>query len=189
MTIKKSKIYTKQGDGGFTSLVGGQRIHKSEETIDKYGEIDELNSYIGLLISHTVINPKFKSVVSYLKVIQNKLFDLGSNMACLPEDRLKFKLVQINDKIISDLELEIDTLDRELVPLKNFILPGGTQASSIAQITRAVCRRVERSMLRGDIDNLPILSLQFVNRLSDYFFILARYLNHVESVPEEIWNS
>ncbi len=187
MAEKKTKIYTKKGDDGFTSLVGGQRVHKSEQMIEKYGEVDELNSHIGLLLFYMSDNEKLKICITCLKNIQNRLFDLGSNLASRSEDRSRFKLPQMNDKMIKSIESEIDRLDNDLAPLKNFILPGGNLAAAQAHICRTVCRRVERVILRGDSTLLPPFSLEFINRLSDYLFVLARYLNHIENINEELW--
>lgn len=187
MSEKKSSVYTKTGDKGYTSLVGGQRVHKSDHAIDKYGEIDELNSVVGFLIASLKDNHQLSSNIACLKYIQSRLFDLGSNLACFAEQRIQFKLPKLESDVILFLEKEIDKLDKDLKPLKNFILPGGTIPASIAHLARAVCRRAERSIAKGDLDLLPENSLEFINRLSDYFFILARHLNSTEGISEELW--
>lgn len=133
--MKKSKIYTKTGDSGETGLVSGNRIIKSDLRIDLYGELDELNSRVGFSCS---LLEKHPEEVQFLQVIQSALFDLGSNMACEFENRSRFNLPQLDQKLIDSMEQQIDRMDKELPVLKNFILPGGSQVvSSIHQIGRA----------------------------------------------------
>lgn len=184
--MKKASVYTRAGDKGTTGLVGGTRIKKSDSRIHLYGEVDELNSFLGLAISY--LDKDFNS--DFLHKIQAVLFDLGSNLACEKEKRIEYKIPSIKKDLITNLELEIDKMDSELVPLKSFILPGGTLASSAFHICRTVCKRVERQMVdfeethKGEI---PEHGLIFINRLSDYFFIMSRYLNHKKNVAEINW--
>jgi cob(I)alamin adenosyltransferase len=188
--MKKSKIYTKTGDEGETGLVSGNRTLKSDLRIDLYGELDELNSRIGLSASLLVDNIVHKRLVDFLYCIQSVIFDLGSNMACEVENRAKYKLPQIADEFIRDIELEIDRMDGELSTLTNFILPGGSQVAATLHLCRTNARAVERRMIHyftTTQEELPANSLIFLNRLSDYFFVLARYANKELEVPEILW--
>lgn len=188
--MKKSKIYTKTGDKGETGLVSGNRTLKSDGRIDLYGELDELNSRIGLSCSELALDLEFQQTVNFLHHIQSAIFDLGSNLACEVENRAKFNLPQISDEFIGDLELEIDRLDHELPPLKNFILPGGTVVAASIHLCRTNARTVERKLIHyyhTTKEELPVNSVIFLNRLSDYLFVLARYVNKIKSVEEIEW--
>lgn len=188
--MKKSKIYTKTGDKGETGLVSGNRALKSDARIDLYGELDELNSRIGLACSEMSQDLEFQQIVNFLHHIQSAIFDLGSNLACEVENRTKFNLPQISDHFISDLEYEIDKLDSELSPLKNFVLPGGSVVSSLIHLCRTNTRSVERKIIAFHSqtgEDLPQNSLVFLNRLSDFFFVLARFANHLKGVQEIDW--
>ncbi len=184
--MKKAAVYTRTGDEGLTGLVGGTRILKSDPRIHLYGEVDELNSTIGVAIAF--LSPDYDKTLLYK--IQSSLFDLGSNLACEKEKRDQYKLPQIKESLIEELEKEIDLLDHQLPALKHFILPGGSPAAASFHICRTVCRRVERQMV--DFGNthhgeIPAKSLQYVNRLSDYFFILSRSLNFKMNIKESEW--
>lgn len=188
--MKKSKVYTKTGDKGETGLVSGNRTLKSDVRIDLYGELDELNSRIGLVCSEMSSDLEFQQIVNFLHHIQSAIFDLGSNLACEMENREKYQLPQISEQLVSDLELEIDKLDAELLPLKNFILPGGSVVSSLIHMCRTNTRSVERKIIHFQStsqEELPQNSLIFLNRLSDYFFVLARYSNKLKGVSEIEW--
>ncbi len=188
--MKKSKIYTKTGDKGETGLVSGNRTSKSDIRIDLYGELDELNSRIGLSCSKLAQELEFQQTVNFLHHIQSAIFDLGSNLACEVENRAKYKLPQISDEFVKDLELEIDRLDHELPPLQNFILPGGTVLAASIHLCRTNVRTVERKFIQffeSTQEELPLNSIIFLNRLSDYFFVLARYVNKIKSVEEIGW--
>lgn len=176
------KIYTKKGDLGETSLVGGRRISKDDLQIDSYGTVDELNSWIGLLADvadeHSL--PK-------LRTIQNTLFKVGSilaNDAEHPFD-LGFDIVQSDVEL---LEQWIDKMDGQLEPLKNFILPGGHTSVSHAQIARTVCRRAERLCVAlNKVISLNPLVIMYLNRLSDLLFTYARYLSKTLGAAEIVW--
>lgn len=188
--MKKSKIYTKTGDKGETGLVSGNRTSKSDIRIDLYGELDELNSRIGLSCSKLSQDLEFQQTVNFLHHVQSAIFDLGSNLACEVENRAKYKLPQISDEFVTDLELEIDRLDHELPPLQNFILPGGTVQAASIHLCRTNARTVERKLIQffeSTKEELPVNSVIFLNRLSDYFFVLARHVNKVKSVEEINW--
>lgn len=188
--MKKSKVYTKTGDKGETGLVSGTRILKSDSRIDLYGELDELNSRIGFSCSHLSLDLEFQETVNFLHHIQSAIFDLGSNLACEVENRAKFNLPQLSDEFVRELELEIDRLDHELPALKNFILPGGTVTAAAIHLCRTNARTVERKLIlyfENTKEELPANSVVFLNRLSDYFFILARYVNRVKKIAEIEW--
>lgn len=188
--MKKSKIYTKTGDLGQTGLVSGNRTIKSDKRIDLYGELDELNSRIGLSCSQLKTHLEFQQTVNFLHHVQSAIFDLGSNLACEIENRAKYNLPQISTEFIADMELEIDHLDSELVPLKYFILPGGSIESSIIHLCRTNTRTVERKLIQYyeiTKEELPSNSIIFLNRLSDYFFVLARYVNKIKGSEEISW--
>ncbi len=184
--MKKAEVYTKTGDAGTTGLVGGTRIKKSDPRIELYGQVDELNSFIGVAISQLEKNFDIDSLLK----IQSALFDLGSNLACEKEKRIQFKLPQIKESAIERLELDIDQMDSKLNPLKNFILPGGDSAAAAFHVCRTVCRRIERQMVDFENHNqgeIPDNALKYINRLSDYFFILSRYINFNKGIQEIQW--
>ena len=188
--MKKSKVYTRTGDKGETGLVSGNRTLKSDARIDLYGELDELNSRIGFACSHMSLDLEFQQIANFLQHVQSTIFDLGSNLACEVENRARYKLPNISDQFITDLELEIDKLDAELSPLKNFILPGGSVISSALHMCRTNTRSVERKLIsfhQTSKEELPANSLIFLNRLSDYFFVLSRYSNMLKNVNEIEW--
>lgn len=188
--MKKSKVYTKTGDQGETGLVSGNRTLKSDARIELYGELDELNSRIGLACSELGADKSFKDTVDFLHHVQSAIFDLGSNLACEVENREKFMLPKISQAFVEEIELQIDKLDSDLPPLKNFILPGGTRMASVIHLCRTNARSVERKLVRYfDVtkEELPENSLIFLNRLSDYLFILARYVNKLKGEEEITW--
>lgn len=175
------KIYTRTGDKGMTSLVGGTRVPKDSPRLEAYGTVDELNSWIGL-VAATAGNLLPGEDARLLTWIQNKLFDLGCELATETESKYRPREVSAAD--VETLEAAIDRVDATLPAHNRFILPGGTQASAQAQIARTVARRAERRMLAiGPAEN----ALRFVNRLSDYLFILARRLNVLADAPEVFW--
>jgi cob(I)alamin adenosyltransferase len=188
--MKKSKIYTRTGDTGETGLVSGNRTQKSDLRIDLYGELDELNSRIGLACSYLSEYVEFQEVVQFLHHAQSAIFDLGSNLACEVENRSKYNLPQISNDFIKNVEHQIDVLDADLPELKNFILPGGTITASAIHLCRTSTRSVERKLVHYFNDTkeeLPPNSVIFLNRLSDYLFVLARYVNKIKGVNEINW--
>lgn len=169
--MTKFKVYTKTGDTGTTGLIGGTRVPKHHLRLESYGTVDELNSYVGVIRSHD-IEAKSKEV---LLIIQNKLFLIGSRLATDEEKSdLKQKLV-IEEADILLLENEMDRMDEKLQELNNFVLPGGSIVNGFCHVARTVCRRAERraNQLSSEVDINPLL-LKYLNRLSDYFFILSR---------------
>lgn len=176
------KIYTKTGDQGETSLFGGKRLPKSHLRIDAYGTVDELNSYLGLL-RDSVQNDTLREL---LKNIQDRLFTIGSNLASDPDKDMIVPDVKSGD--IELLEQEIDRMNDALPELKNFILPGGHPTVSTCHITRCVCRRAERLVVALQQESrVDQILIQYLNRLSDYLFVLARYLGHQLEVEEVVW--
>jgi len=177
------KIYTKKGDKGMTSLFGGMKLSKSDIRIEAYGTVDELNSFIGAIIAEL----KDDKVEKDLLRIQKRLFDLGAILATNPE---KPELIQDFDKKEIDfLELGIDDMEKDLEPLKNFILPSGSKLISFTHIARTVCRRAERRIVAiPDADKTYSILLKYVNRLSDYLFVLSRKLAKDTGIKENIWD-
>lgn len=188
--MKKAKVYTRTGDKGTTGLVSGNRISKADSRIDLYGELDELNSRVGVGVSYLATDVKFKDVVDFLHHIQSAIFDLGSNLACEVENRAKYNLPQISNEYITEIEHEIDRMDGDLDPLKSFILPGGTHAAAAFHVCRTGARNVERKLIHyfeTTGEELPQNSAIFLNRLSDYFFMLSRYINKHKGESEIEW--
>lgn len=176
------KIYTKKGDKGNTSLFGGRRVSKAHLRVDTYGTVDELNSFIGQLHDQ-VANPDHKSV---LRHIQDRLFTIGSHLASDPKKSPI--LPDLKDEDLEMLEKEMDAMEATLPPLKNFILPGGHPAVSSCHICRTVCRRAERMVVAlARRDEVADGILQYLNRLSDYFFMLGRKLSQELGVEELVW--
>jgi cob(I)alamin adenosyltransferase len=182
-----TKIYTKTGDLGRTSLIGGTKVPKSDIRIDSYGTVDELNSFIGL-VSDQVLQDSLKSM---LKEIQDRLFTIGSSLACDPEKEPLMRIPDLREEDIRLLENEMDKMNESLPPMRNFILPGGHVAVSTAHICRCVCRRAERLCVKiketGDF--IDPLVIKYLNRLSDYLFVLARYIGHLFKVEEITWKA
>ncbi|MBL7699331.1 MAG: cob(I)yrinic acid a,c-diamide adenosyltransferase [Chitinophagaceae bacterium] len=181
------KIYTKTGDLGQTSLIGGTRVPKSHIRIESYGTIDELNSFIGFLNDQL----ENASTKNFLKEIQDRLFTIGSSLACDPEKEPKMKLPDLKEEDIKLVEDEIDAMNKELHPMKSFILPGGSVAISSAHLARCVCRRAERNcvnMLEQQMFVDPLV-IKYLNRLSDYLFVVARYTAHLAGIKEIEWKA
>lgn len=180
-----TKIYTKTGDKGKTSLIGGTKVSKAHLRIEAYGTVDELNSHIGLCRDHQT-DDHGRDI---LQEIQDRLFTLSSALACDPEKETKMKIPDLKESDITLLEKEIDRMTDQLPPMKSFILPGGHPVVSQLHITRCVCRRAERSCVRLEEENeevAPIIMI-YLNRLSDYLFVLARYTAHLMNVAEIPW--
>lgn len=177
------KIYTKKGDKGHTSLMDGEIVKKHNLSVDAYGTIDELNSFIGLLKDY-LRDDKIKII---LNNVQLNLFSIGSILAA-GKNNIKSSKVKIDKKDVLDLESHIDKLNEDLPELKNFIIPGGLKTSSYSHVCRSICRRAERkiSELNKDI-SVDSNILAYVNRLSDFFFILSRHLKHSEGISESNW--
>lgn len=179
------KIYTKTGDLGKTSLIGGTKVPKSHIRIETYGTVDELNSHIGL-VGDYFDEPHTRSV---LKEIQDRLFTIGSSLACDPEKEPLMKIPDLKESDITVLEKEIDKMNDVLPPMKFFILPGGHIAVSSTHIARCVCRRAERCCVNMQEHELFVdpLVIKYLNRLSDYLFVLSRFIGQQLGVAEIAW--
>ena len=179
------KIYTKTGDKGFTSLIGGTRVPKSSLRIECYGTVDELNSHIGLVRDQD-INATRRPL---LKEIQDRVFTIGSSLAADPE-KSKMKLPDLHDADVTLLEDEMDRLNVDLPELRAFILPGGHPAVSHAHVARCVCRRAERLAIHlGEESFVAELVVVYLNRLSDFLFVLSRTMAHELGVEEVTWKA
>jgi cob(I)alamin adenosyltransferase len=178
------KIYTKKGDGGLNSLYGGGQFSKDDIRIEAYGTIDELNAHLGLLIDQN----RWKAPNGFLLVIQARLFDIGANLATRPGHALPFENMDGQDT--RELEVEIDELEESLPSLANFILPSGHPDISLCHICRTVCRRAERRVVtlskESEVDPQIIV---FLNRLSDYLFVLARSMAKYSEIEEVKWSA
>ena len=179
------KIYTRTGDQGQTSLVGGQRVSKTCARLESYGTVDELSSQIGLLITYCTLDTD----IQFLTDVPNQLFVLGGYLATDTSQRDVRPGNIVTSDMIEAIEQAIDAINAQLPPFKHFILPGGCQAAAVCHVCRTVCRRTERRILAlseegADIDPNVVA---YINRLSDYLFVLARKLNHDENYPEIIW--
>ena len=181
------KIYTKTGDKGSTALIGGTKVPKSDIRIETYGTVDELNSWVGL-ISDQLADA---NTTEELREIQDRLFTIGSSLATDAEKAPKMKLPDLNDEDVLFLESKIDAMTAMLPPMKSFILPGGHPTISSIHITRCVCRRAERHAVDMQQNDLFVDEkvIKYLNRLSDYFFTLARYTAHQMGVAEIPWKA
>ena len=177
------KIYTKKGDSGHTSLIDGQIVNKHNLSVDAYGTVDELNSFLGLLKDYI----KDETIKDILNNIQPKLFSIGSILATGKNQDIMEK-VKIEKKDVKYIEFHIDSMNNELPELKNFIIPGGHKTSSYSHVCRSICRRAERriSELNNEQSVDPII-LSYINRLSDFFFVLSRYLMYSDKIEETRW--
>jgi cob(I)alamin adenosyltransferase len=179
------KIYTKTGDKGTTSLIGGTKVSKSHLRIEAYGTVDELNSYIGLC--NDLVQDKKSNTI--LREIQDRLFTIGSSLACDPAKETKMHIPDLKETDIVLLESEIDRMSDEIPPMKSFILPGGHITVSHLHIARCICRRAERCCVRLALESKetdPVI-IRYLNRLSDYLFILARYTAFQLKAEEIPW--
>ena len=179
------KIYTKGGDKGETGLFGGERVAKNSQRIEAYGTIDELNSFIGQAITEV----KSGEIKDLLGTIQNQLFTAGSDLATPRTEKTeKYDIPRVPEEFFENAEKQIDKFEAELEPLKNFILPGGSRASALLNICRTVCRRAERRVVAlKSSEEIGENIIIFLNRLSDLFFVLARYENMISGIPDTIW--
>jgi len=181
------KIYTKTGDKGSTSLIGGVRVPKNHIRIESYGTVDELNSYLGMVrdVAQNTL------VTEWLHEIQDRLFTIGSVLATDPGKEVKMKLPDLHDNDVIWLEQKIDEMNETLPEMRSFILPGGQLAASTAHVARCVCRRAERicvGMQQQD-EVVPEIIVRYLNRLSDFLFVLARYIAHINGVEDTPWRA
>jgi cob(I)alamin adenosyltransferase len=182
-----NRIYTKRGDNGETSLVGGQRAAKDCLRIECYGTVDELNAFTGMACFSAEREPALAALARILQRVQHELFNLGSILATLPED-VHPRQPQITSADIEQLEREIDEMNEALPVLRSFVLPGGTEINSILHVCRTVCRRAERLVVTlAREDGAPALAVQYLNRLSDAFFVWSRWANLQLEADEVLW--
>jgi cob(I)alamin adenosyltransferase len=186
-----NRIYTKGGDRGETSLVGGQRVGKDDLRIETYGTVDELNAFVGMAaVSARELldrDPRFALLGAILKRVQHELFNLGSILATRPAD-VHPKQPRVTESEVRQLEREIDAMNEELPALRSFVLPGGSRLNTELHACRTVCRRAERAVVAlGRQEEAPEDAVRYLNRLSDAFFVWSRWVNHVLGVPEVLW--
>ena len=179
MENKKATIYTATGDNGTTSLIGGTRVSKNHPRVEAYGTLDELNAHLGMLAA-TIGNPK---EIAFIEEIENNILTIGCELACEGN-----KMPTVSKEKITSLEREIDKLEASLPPMHEFILPGGGEAAARANLCRTVCRRAERAALRA-IEEYSLIceATAYLNRLSDYFYVLGRKITILTATEEILW--
>ncbi|ANM30313.1 cob(I)yrinic acid a c-diamide adenosyltransferase [Acidobacteria bacterium Mor1] len=183
---KITKVYTRAGDEGTTSLGGGQRVDKHSLRIESYGTVDELNSAIGVALAGG-LDPRLEKELGR---VQNELFHLGSDLCVLEEDKHKFKVPCVEQRHIDTLEATIDELNEQLGPLENFILPGGSAGAASLHLARTIARRAERLLVALSREQtIGPHTLAYLNRLSDALFVMARFENHRQGVEDVCWDS
>lgn len=177
------KIYTKNGDKGETQLLGGTKVSKDNIRLKSYGSVDELNAYIGHIFDHNID----EKTNNFTLMIQNRLFDLGSNIAYDQKNKM-VAIQKINQNDVNEIEKEIDRIEDTLPSLTNFILPSGHKTSSLCHIARTICRRAERNLVElNSIEEVEEINIKFLNRLSDYLFVLSRHILIINKVDEVLW--
>lgn len=193
-------IYTKTGDNGTTSLVGGRRVKKYDQRVEAYGTVDELNAHIGMLATMMRdksidlemafdVREQFENCYKQLKTAQNKLFVIQTLLATEDEETYK-KLPQLDDNATNEMEAWIDDIDKRLPALKSFVIPGGTTISAQAHIARTVCRRAERQIVRlAEEENIEEKIKKYINRTSDYLFVISRFALILENKAENFWSA
>ncbi|MBQ6096281.1 MAG: cob(I)yrinic acid a,c-diamide adenosyltransferase [Bacteroidales bacterium] len=193
-------IYTKTGDNGTTSLVGGRRVKKYDQRVEAYGTVDELNAHIGMLATMMRdksidlemafdVREQFENCYKQLKTAQNKLFVIQTLLATEDEDTYN-KLPQLDDNATDEMEAWIDDIDKRLHALKSFVIPGGTTISAQAHIARTVCRRAERQIVRlAEEENIEEKIKKYINRTSDYLFVISRFALILENKAENFWSA
>ena len=193
-------IYTKTGDNGTTSLVGGRRVKKYDQRVETYGTVDELNAHIGMLATMMRdksidlemafdVREQFENCYKQLKTVQNKLFAIQTLLATEDEDTYN-KLPQLDDNATDEMEAWIDDIDKRLPALKSFVIPGGTTISAQAHIARTVCRRAERQIVRlAEEVNIEEKIKKYINRTSDYLFVISRFALILENKAENFWSA
>jgi len=183
--IALNRIYTKGGDKGQTSLAGGQRVPKDAPRIECYGTVDELNAFAGMACVSA--QEKLPELAAMLRRVQHELFNLGSILATRPED-VHPKQARITAAEIEQLEREIDAMNSGLAPLRSFVLPGGSRLNTELHVCRTICRRAERlAVALARDEEVPSEAIQYLNRLSDAFFVWSRWVNQQLGVPEVLW--
>ena len=181
------KIYTKTGDKGETGLFGGARVSKASLRVEAYGQVDELNSVLGLVRSEGEFDA---GIAALLEAVQCQLFNLGAELASAPDNKVALNIPLVSEDEIAALEHAIDRAEGELQPLKTFVLPGGSRAAATLHLARTVCRRAERALvLLAQEESVRADCVRFLNRLSDALFVFARLANHRAGVADVPWVS
>jgi len=187
--VRIDKVYTKAGDQGETSLIGGERVSKASARIDGYGTIDELNACVGLMVEALGASQAGPHLIPILRRVQNELFNLGAELAC-GDAETRAKLPRIEQRHVDGLERDIDAVNDDLPALKSFVLPGGGWPSAYAHLARTVCRRAERLVVAlGATEEIGPLDVQYLNRLSDALFVWGRWCSLKDGQPEALWDS
>lgn len=182
--MSKSLVYTKTGDKGKTSLIGGTRVPKNHYRLEAYGTVDELNTFIGMIRSHELDEVSDKQIID----IQHKLFYIGAFLATDSNVTDLREKIKYDEAVIEKLESEMDRMESELPPMKYFVLPGGHPAVSYCHISRTICRRTERRILSMmEESEIHPWVIRYINRLSDYLFVLSRYLSKYFNINEIPW--
>jgi cob(I)alamin adenosyltransferase len=182
-----TRVYTRQGDGGDTGLVGGQRVPKDSARIEAYGTVDELNAFLGVA-RVTANETGLHELAAILLRVQHELFNLGSILATRPED-VHPKQPRVTDIEIARLEAEMDRMNEDLAPLRSFVLPGGSRIDAELHVGRTVCRRAERVCIAlGRTEGVPPEAIRYLNRLSDALFVWSRWSGHKLGAPETLWS-
>jgi cob(I)alamin adenosyltransferase len=181
-----TRVYTRTGDDGTTALGGGQRLPKDAPRIAAYGTVDELSSQIGVAVA-AGLDPELAVV---LERIQNELFNVGSDLCILEEDKARMPVPVVEERHVEALEELMDRLSESLGPLENFILPGGSPGAAQLHVARTVCRRAERLLVAlAREESVGPWTVRYLNRLSDALFVMARYENHRRGIPDVLWDS
>lgn len=183
--VRINRVYTKAGDAGKTSLIGGAKVDKSDARVDCYGNVDELNAAVGMALAFLEEHPAEEALRAILLRIQNELFNLGSQLAT-PDPQRRTQMPNISDSHVEALEAEMDQLNQSLPDLTSFVLPGGSKASAAFHMARTICRRAERAVipLREEVE---LVHLRYLNRLSDALFVFGRFALLAEKKPEPLW--
>jgi cob(I)alamin adenosyltransferase len=189
--IALTRIYTKRGDAGETSLAGGQRVPKDAPRIEAYGTVDELSAFVGMAWvscdEGSAAVPRLCELSAILRRVQHELFNLGSILSTLPSD-VHPKQARVTEAESQQLEREIDAMNGELIALRSFVLPGGTRLNAELHAARTICRRAERLLVSvARQEEVPAEAIRYLNRLSDALFVWSRWVNHVLGVPEVLW--
>jgi len=186
-----NRVYTRQGDGGETALVGGQRVPKDGTRLEAYGTVDELNSFLG--VARATVNqvaaeePRIALLAAILLRVQHELFNLGSILATLPED-VHPRQPRVTEAEITQLETEMDLMNEDLPPLRSFVLPGGSRLDAELHVGRTVCRRAERIVVTlSRSESVPPETIRYLNRLSDALFVWSRWAGHISGAHETLW--
>lgn len=183
----KNITYTRTGDEGKTSLIGGLRVAKYDDRVEAYGTVDELSAFVGVLYDQEGVTAEMKTV---LDSVQNKLFTIESHFALDENSEVKKMIPVLDVEDVAFLEHEIDVMNAQLPELKSFVIPGGNIKASYAHVCRTVCRRAERLGWRLAAQHpVDLVDLKFLNRLSDYFFVLARFFGFLDNIDETNWES